>query len=61
MFIVKGIKPSSLLLTDEDHQDHYKKEKRMEKRREKGKEEAKERREKRGKKMPAWKVRKEKR
>ena len=35
--IVKGIKPSSLLLTDEDHQDHYKKERRMEKKEEKRK------------------------
>ena len=33
MLIIKGIKPSSLLSTDEDHQDHYKKERRMEKRR----------------------------
>ena len=51
--IVKGIKPSSLLLTDEDHQDHYKKERRMEKRRKK------ERKEKREKKKQKSKEKKE--
>ena len=41
---LKGFKPSSLLSTDEDHQDHYKKERRMEKRRErKGKRKGKRR------------------
>ena len=32
---LKGFKPSSLLSTDEDHQDHYKKERRMEKKKRK--------------------------
>ena len=42
--IIKGFKPSSLLSTDEDHQDHYKKERRMEKIRErKGKRKGKRR------------------